>query len=52
MLNYFKRLGSPTIYIWWKNAQLSMISHQMRGGDKVTMNMEEAEWKVSVCEME
>lgn len=52
MLNYFKRLGSPAIYIWWKNAQLSMISHQMRGGDKVTMNMEEAEWNVSVCEME
>lgn len=52
MLNYFKRLGSPAIYIWWKNAQLSMISYQMKGGNKMTMNMHETEWKAHVCEME
>lgn len=45
MLNYFKRLGSLAIYIWWKNAQLSMISHQMKGGDKMSMNMEEVNGK-------
>lgn len=29
-----------------------MISYQMKGGNKMTMNMHETEWKAHVCEME
>ena len=48
MLNYFKRLGSPAVSIGRESAQLSVISHQMKGGKKMTMHMLDAEWKAHV----